>query len=100
MLRAAGDLLPRRGGLSRMHGDGHVRFLGGWGTATFPSYPTPLAGRYKVVTVQYVMVELAILHSYVVTGPSCVCSIVAITGSASILPTCFSVREKRTSTTH
>ena len=23
-----------------MHGDGHVRFLGGWGTATFPSYPT------------------------------------------------------------
>ena len=40
VLRAAGDLLPRRGGLSRMHGDGHVRFLGGWGTATFPSYPT------------------------------------------------------------
>jgi hypothetical protein len=40
VLRAAGDLLPCRGGLSRMHGDGHVRFLGGWGTATFPSYPT------------------------------------------------------------
>ena len=40
MLRAAGDLLPRRGGLSRMHGDGHVRFLGGRGTAMRPGYPT------------------------------------------------------------
>ena len=26
VLRAAGDLFPRRGGLSRMHGNGHVRF--------------------------------------------------------------------------
>jgi hypothetical protein len=29
----------------------------------------PSAGRYKVVAVQYVMVGLAILHSFVVTGP-------------------------------
>ena len=26
VLRAAGDLFPRRGGLSRMHGNWHVRF--------------------------------------------------------------------------
>jgi hypothetical protein len=40
VLRAAGDLLPCRGGLSRMHGNGHVRFLGEGSVVTRFPYPT------------------------------------------------------------
>jgi hypothetical protein len=36
---------------------------------TLPTLAPPFPGRCKVIIVQYVMVEMAILHSYVVTGP-------------------------------
>ena len=43
VLRAAGDLFPRRGGLSRVRGNSHARFLGEEVAAMRSPYPTSSA---------------------------------------------------------